>query len=460
MPTNINTNYLSFSSLVSRAGDDARVLATGPIDFTVDTAYNIDLTATVQSANLTHPIQAVYIDCSTVAFGTTTLTVNGTGQNIRVPAGVQGYYPLLIASRNFVFTLTNISALNQSKGSATLLLYFVNVPMVAAEWITSAAAAGGAGSAMNGPVRSVTGSTVQATISDYTLLCDCTSNQVALYLPPNLNGFQTSILNVIKADATPNTVLVSGNGAAIKGVQNGSTFQLGVPYQGVTLQWTGGAWEIVASFNGGFAGGTAKLSLSTMQLRDTTPNGTHPNGAWWRMFADSFSTYGVTYGWEEVNSGLIAGGFDDAGNLYASHNLIAQSGFSVNPQQITFNPGWLSWTPAVVGGAMTVSAVTIAFATFLQIGPLCMVEAALSFTTGGTLAPSVAVSLPFAYKGASSLWVPISSFASTGIGSVVNGLASLATNSSILTVYAGSDSITNYTASAHSLFLRFAYRTA
>jgi hypothetical protein len=127
------THYLAFIPLVSRISGDARVMAVEGIDFTVDAAWQIDLTAAVQSAQLRHPIQAIFIDASAVPFGNTTLQVFGTGQKIVLPPQYQGYFPLLLTPNSFIFTFTNGGNL-ANVPLAPLPVFFINVPFVAQMW--------------------------------------------------------------------------------------------------------------------------------------------------------------------------------------------------------------------------------------------------------------------------------------------------------------------------------------
>lgn len=131
---NLPVHYLSFLPLVSRIAPDARVMPSGEIDFTVSNAYQMDLTAVVQSAQLAHPVQALFVDASAVLYGSTTIQVFGTGQRLVIPAGVQGYYPILCTANTAVFTFTNASALNQIAGTGSLYVFFLNTPVVAAQW--------------------------------------------------------------------------------------------------------------------------------------------------------------------------------------------------------------------------------------------------------------------------------------------------------------------------------------
>lgn len=142
---NLPVHYLSFLPLVSRIAADARVLPSGEIDFTASDAYQMDLTAVVQSAQLAHPVQGLFVDASGVLYGSTTIQVFGTGQKIVVPAGVQGYYPILCTQNTAIFTLSNPTALGQLPGTGSLFVFFINIPVVAAQWSSYAQGTTGAG---------------------------------------------------------------------------------------------------------------------------------------------------------------------------------------------------------------------------------------------------------------------------------------------------------------------------
>lgn len=142
--TLLSTNFLSFIPLVSRIGHDARILPIGTIDFSLDTGYQVDLTAAVQSAQLVHPIQAAFIDASEIPFGNSVLTVFGSGQRIVVPPQSQGYYPLLLTTTSFIFTIVNGNCINLTN-PAPLPVMFLNVPFVTAQWFTNNPLAGGYG---------------------------------------------------------------------------------------------------------------------------------------------------------------------------------------------------------------------------------------------------------------------------------------------------------------------------
>lgn len=346
---NLNTTLLSFNSLVSRAGEDARVLPlVSAIDFTVDPTWVIDLTALVQSARLVHPIQAVYIDASSVAFGVTTLTVNSTGQKISIPAGAQGYYPLLIGSRTFIFTLFNASNYLQGKGTGTLSLHFVTVPMAAAEWNTTAVSGSTQGGPLTGPVRVTNALTDNASASDGTILCNVTNvTGMLLNLPASLSPLNTLILHIVKIDNNiNNAITISGNGAQIIG--SGSTITMSFPYQSATLQWTGSAWQVI---------------------------GSHPGG--W------LSNFGIDY----------------LGNGY----LKLVTGLNVGtPANIVFGNGWLNWTPTVTAWqSMTVSNVSFINAQYLRIGPIVFWHLLAQMTLGGTASNQIFLTSPVPIVGQS-----------------------------------------------------------
>jgi hypothetical protein len=138
--TSIGTNYLSFLPLISRIAG-ARVLPIPALDFKLDTGYQIDVTATVQSAQLEHGIQSLWVDGGGATYGVFTVQVFGTGQLVRVPAGYQGYVPVLCVN-TFIFTVTNPSVPNTvATGTQMFNMAFLNVPFVSGLWI----AAGGYG---------------------------------------------------------------------------------------------------------------------------------------------------------------------------------------------------------------------------------------------------------------------------------------------------------------------------
>jgi hypothetical protein len=393
MPTNFNSNYLTFSTLVSRAGDDARILATGAIDFTSDTQFVLNLQATIQAAKLAHPIQAVYIDCSTIAFGSTTLTMIGSGQRITIAAGAQGYYPVLISSNTFVFTLTNTGNVGQSKGSASCYLYFVNVPMVPAEWNTVRNATTGGGGNMMGPVRVVSTAIDLATISDYTLLCDCAAanGTITEYLPQALGGFQTFILNIVKRDATNNIVAINANGAtfantAAIGGASATQLNLSVPMQSVTLQWTGGAWQVLSSFPGNYRG-LGNSIAAYEDLRDT-------GGGWFRWFVDAATAYGgaVVNGWQDLSLNRIVGGFD------ANSWFVANYGLNVtNAANIQLGSNWTAWAPTITALSPMIAAganVSVGVSDFLRIGPIVHFRLFFIALLSGSATNKVYASMP------------------------------------------------------------------
>ena len=134
---NLDTTYLSFLPLVSRVAPDARVLPTGPIDFTIDSQWNVDLSAVVAASQLKHAPQGLFVDASNIVSGSTQITIFGTGQTIVVPAGIQGYYPILCTTNTFQFIITNLGIpYGSPRNAAILYIFFVNIPVVASQWQT------------------------------------------------------------------------------------------------------------------------------------------------------------------------------------------------------------------------------------------------------------------------------------------------------------------------------------
>jgi hypothetical protein len=153
---NVNTSLLSFQTLVSRIGADAKFLTVPntALDFSVATSYVIDLTAAVSSAQLTAGIQTVFIDCSKNLYCDTYFS-SLSGQSIIARAGTQGYYPI-ITSGSDIFTVTSFpfaiynGGKNQGPGTGLLgqvdafplpktanssvAISFLTVPYVCSVW--------------------------------------------------------------------------------------------------------------------------------------------------------------------------------------------------------------------------------------------------------------------------------------------------------------------------------------
>jgi hypothetical protein len=141
--TSLATHYLAFLPMVSRISGDARVLPVPGIDFALDTGWQIDLTAAVQSAQLNHAIQSMFIDASQVPYGNTVVQAYGTGQQIVIPPRCQGYFPLLLTQNSFIFTFLNGSNQSGDVPTAPLPVFFMNVPYVTQLWSTVALAQSG-----------------------------------------------------------------------------------------------------------------------------------------------------------------------------------------------------------------------------------------------------------------------------------------------------------------------------
>src|ERR1700733_3178209 len=101
------------------------------LDFSVQTAYSINILYLYQQ-NIISVIQVLYVDNSANADSVQVL-VSQTSQRIIVPAGDQGYFPVLCPT-NGVITVS-------SGGGVQVPLCLINVPMQCLTWQPS----GGAG---------------------------------------------------------------------------------------------------------------------------------------------------------------------------------------------------------------------------------------------------------------------------------------------------------------------------
>lgn len=111
--------------------ENALVPSEGPkivpltLDFTSALSFEIDLTLAIQQKKI-EIVQGVYIDNSR-AISTFTIRAQATEQQISVPAGAQGYYPLLAGQLpRFVCT--------SNGGVIPVYIAFLNVPVPALQW--------------------------------------------------------------------------------------------------------------------------------------------------------------------------------------------------------------------------------------------------------------------------------------------------------------------------------------
>jgi hypothetical protein len=154
----------------------------------------------------------------------------------------------------------------------------------------------------------------------------------------------------------------------------------------------------------------------------------------------------------------------DTPNLYlrnlAGTNAIAvtSSGIAMSSAVTGTMGGWVNYTPTVTGtGSMTISGLTITFAQYLTIGPITFLTFQVTFTTGGTAAVSVVMTLPVNSVYAST--VAVSGTTSTTATTYNPLVAATASSSNSLTVYAGGNNTTSYGAASHTISGSFGYRT-
>jgi hypothetical protein len=135
--------------------ENALVPAEGPkivpltLDFTSALSFEIDLTLAINQKKI-EIVQGIYIDNSR-AVSTFTIRAQASNQEISIPAGAQGYYPLL-AGQLPRFTATS------NGGVVPVYIAFLNVPVPALQWNSGiggslGAVAQGAPGALAWPVR-------------------------------------------------------------------------------------------------------------------------------------------------------------------------------------------------------------------------------------------------------------------------------------------------------------------
>jgi hypothetical protein len=248
-------------------------------------------------------------------------------------------------------------------------------------------------SAMIQPVRTVTASTDTATINDYFLRLDATSNNITETLPTGLSTAQTMVLKLKRIDSTTHTITVS----ASPNLVNGATSVL-LPNvnQAFEVQWNGTGWDIEAAhlLNVGTiysSNGLAKLDSSSAQL---SASGTA-------------ALLALCPGVQNTDPGIVIAGAGNSNNgIYidadllelrssASSAIFAQlqaSGFTISVPILGTLGAWQNWTPTATPSAGTLSSLTYDAHLFLRIGSIVF----FTFTARFTLsAPAnVAFSLP------------------------------------------------------------------
>jgi hypothetical protein len=96
--------------------------------------------------------------------------------------------------------------------------------------------------AFTGAIQTVTASSDTLDGTDFTTLCDCTSNAITITLPAS-SGATGRLYNIKKIDATGNTVTIDGNSAET--IDGSATITLTTQYESVTIQCDGSNWHII-----------------------------------------------------------------------------------------------------------------------------------------------------------------------------------------------------------------------
>lgn len=91
---------------------NAKSIATGILDWTVNPSYALDPTQSNQLLEVQN-IQSVFVD-NYLSTGTLIITVSGTGHIIRIPPKSQAFLPLICSDRP-VLTFSNSSGNGQSQ---------------------------------------------------------------------------------------------------------------------------------------------------------------------------------------------------------------------------------------------------------------------------------------------------------------------------------------------------------
>lgn len=389
MSTNINTNFLSFEKLVARNAPDASVLSITAIDFGVDSVYSIDLTATVQSAQMANPIQAVFVDASAIPVGFTILSVSSTRQQIQIAPGSQGYYPLLIGANSYIFRLTNTACVGQPQGSCLLNLFFVNVPFVATEWNAQNFSSGG--SALIGAVRKVTGpANDQMTSIDCTILADATNGTVYENLPPLIANSPRQIVNIIKTDSSSNVIDLTVNGSAFFGPI------LAAQNDEVTLQWNGTNWTILNQKFGSLSclSGMVTVNSPVNQTVGLTINEANTSN-FLKLIYNPNGSYGNVL--LQTDGGTILSQDKGTTNVTFGGNPQFGSANFYSPSNLTFGSNYQAWGAVVsASGSMTVTSLSIAAAQYIRIGPLVHFYFSGTFNLGGTASNTLYITPPVA----------------------------------------------------------------
>jgi hypothetical protein len=94
-------------------------------DFTATNSFKVDLSSYTNLGKISM-VQTIFVDASDSAVDLIVLS-QGTGQQLKIKAGTQGYYPILIPNP-IMLTLTCIG------GPADLQVIFLNFPIQPGVW--------------------------------------------------------------------------------------------------------------------------------------------------------------------------------------------------------------------------------------------------------------------------------------------------------------------------------------
>lgn len=89
--------------------------------------------------------------------------------------------------------------------------------------------------------RSVVGNTT-ATLSDFTLRCDCTAGPITVGLPPAADAFGQMLI-IKKIDASGNSATIDPNGNEL--VDGGASVAIGTLNETKIIQSNGASWDVL-----------------------------------------------------------------------------------------------------------------------------------------------------------------------------------------------------------------------
>lgn len=259
-------------------------------------------------------------------------------------------------------------------------------------------------SAMILPARTVTAATDTATINDFLIQCDATSNNIAETLPTTLSSAQTALFVVKKVDSSTHTVTITN---ALDGV---SGIVLSGQWDCVTVMWNGSAYRLlgdtVLEGNVGIQS-TARQQLSVGAGIDIYSGAANsPAVASIRGTANNLFLNPANAGSTLINFDTGAGG---AGLLFGN-GAGANSGASVNLAGLaTFlglalsgaltgtMGGGTAYTPVVTtNGAGGISGLTVTAASSIRVGPLIFISYQISFNVVAAAGTAIFVTTPVA----------------------------------------------------------------